>query len=208
LGKERGDGVPFDEIGGRQHYARFDFCRPRQRKPRAASASAMWPLVGIQHSVGAGLQVCRRRKTGNYKGGIFPRRFGCYRRVGPTSSWRAGKEIQAVVTRRGAIARAPFALSRRSNSRALNAVRAVRNPVGSCGAHLSTRGKSGSSFSIYRSSAIVQRDRHHSIGRNINGGLARQRVKSMGSIEQQPHFSVPARLDSCQGSTLQTRKGP
>ena len=66
------------------------------------------PLVGIQHRVGARLQVCRRRKTGDCKGGIFPRRFGCDRRVGPPSSWRAWKEIQAVVTRRPAIAPAPF----------------------------------------------------------------------------------------------------
>ena len=49
---------------------------------------------------------------------------------GPSSSWRAWKEIQAVVTRRPAIVRRRSILSRRSNSRALNALSALRSRGG------------------------------------------------------------------------------
>ena len=68
--------------------------------PRAASAPARWPLVRVRHSVGERLQVCRRRKTGDHKRGIFSRWFGCDRRVGSTASWGVRKEVQAVITKR------------------------------------------------------------------------------------------------------------
>ena len=106
-----GDGIMPDSIFGVLANGNRGRLPPRQG-----------PLVGIQHSVRARLQVCCRRKTGDHKRGIFSRRFGCYRRVGATSSWRAWKEIQAVVTRN-----------------MTNALIGLGDRVGPGGAHLSAR---------------------------------------------------------------------
>ena len=55
LGKERGDGVPFDEIGGGQHYARFDFAVLDNET--AGGFRLRHVAIGRkQHSVGAGFK--------------------------------------------------------------------------------------------------------------------------------------------------------